>query len=109
MTRSIRALLFAIILLTLSCQSVHVNTPSGTPGNPNPGGSTTHTAASCSYADVSDCINGSGANTCHSPGGGTGTHKAINGDTIKIPAGTCTYNSELTVSVLISLLGADPS
>ena len=112
MTRSIRVLFLAILLFTLSCQSVHVNTPGNPDPNPNPnagGNSTTFTAASCSYTDVSDCINGTGANTCHLPGGSTGTHTAVNGDTIKIPAGSCAYTSMLIVPVLVHFIGSDPS
>lgn len=41
-----------------------------------------YTAASCSYANVNDLINGP-------------THTAVNGDTIVIPAGTCTWTSNL--------------
>jgi hypothetical protein len=110
MTRSIRVLLLAAILLTLSCQSVHVNSP-GNPGNPNPGNPNpgSFTAASCSYADVSDCINGTGANTCHLPGGSNGTHTASNGDTIIIPAGSCIWTSALQISVLLHFLGSDPT
>ena len=111
MTRSITVLSLGIIVaITLSCQSLHFNSlTNNNPGYPSPSSSSTFTAASCSYTDVSDCINGIGANTCRLPGGGTGTHQAINGDTIEIPAGTCTYTSELTISVLINFLGADPS
>lgn len=69
----------------------------------------TYYANSCSYADVNDCINGSGVNTCHagSPSGSQGTHKAVNGDTINIPAGSCTWSSTLAISgVCIDLLGS---
>lgn len=64
----------------------------------------TFTAASCAYVDVNDCINGSGANTCLP---GPATHTAVNGDIIKIPAGTCTWTTTLTVTVNITLIGAD--
>jgi hypothetical protein len=60
------------------------------------GSSKTVTAASCSYADVNAVINGP-------------THTASNGDTIILPAGTCTWNSQLQISVLLHLIGSDPS
>ena len=53
----------------------------------------TYTAASCSYADVNDCINHGGAGTC-SPGG---SHTMVDGDTIKIPSGSCTWTSGITI------------
>src|ERR1700675_5162229 len=43
----------------------------------------TRTAASCNYSDVNAVINGP-------------IHTAVNGDTINIPAGTCTWTSALT-------------
>ena len=46
------------------------------------GGGSTYTAASCNYSDVNAVINGP-------------THTVQNGDTIKIPAGTCNWTSEL--------------
>jgi len=45
----------------------------------------TYTAASCNRSDVNAVINGP-------------THTAANGDTIVIPAGTCTWTSEITIS-----------
>src|SRR5271154_2947190 len=52
---------------------------------------TTYTAASCSYADVNACVNSGAAATC-SP---SGTHTVVNGDTVMIPAGTCTWKSQI--------------
>lgn len=51
----------------------------------------TYTAASCSFADVNACVNSGSANTC-SPGG---RHTVVNGDVVQIPAGTCTWTSQL--------------
>jgi hypothetical protein len=67
----------------------------------------TYYANSCSYADVNDCINGSGVNTCHSGSstGSKGTHNAVSGDIINIPAGTCTWASTLSVAVNITIQG----
>jgi hypothetical protein len=45
----------------------------------------TYTAASCSQSDVNAVINGP-------------THTAVNGDTIIIPAGNCTWTSGITIS-----------
>jgi hypothetical protein len=45
----------------------------------------TYTAASCSQSDVNAVINGP-------------THKAVNGDKIIIPNGTCTWTSGITIS-----------
>jgi len=58
----------------------------------------TFKAASCNYSDVNAVINGP-------------THTAINGDTIQIPAGTCTWTSGVTVtaSITITGLGATPN
>ncbi len=53
----------------------------------------TYTAASCNQSDVNAVINGP-------------THKAVDGDTINVPAGTCTWASPLSVSVGISIVGA---
>src|SRR5579859_283819 len=50
----------------------------------------TFTAASCSQSDVNAVINGP-------------THKAVNGDTIKIPAGSCTWTSGITVPIGIGI------
>lgn len=52
----------------------------------------TYTAASCNQSDVNAVINGP-------------THKAVNGDTINIPSGTCTWTSQLVISVGITLIG----
>jgi hypothetical protein len=49
----------------------------------------THTAASCNASAVQSAIN-----------------NASNGDTVQIPAGTCTWNSQLTITKGIQLLGA---
>lgn len=49
----------------------------------------TYTAASCNYADVNSCVNGSGG-TC-SPS----DHTVVNGDIVQIPAGTCTWTQQL--------------
>jgi hypothetical protein len=51
--------------------------------------SATFTAASCSHADVSAAYSG-----------------AADGDTINIPAGTCTWNATLTVAKGVSIIGA---
>jgi hypothetical protein len=55
----------------------------------------TYTAASCNESDVNAVINGP-------------THTAVNGDTINIPAGSCTWTSVLTVpsGIGISIIGA---
>jgi hypothetical protein len=47
----------------------------------------TFTAASCNYSDVNAVIKGP-------------THVAVNGDTIIIPAGTCTWTSGISISGL---------
>src|SRR5271156_555340 len=54
----------------------------------------TYTAASCNYADVNAVINGP-------------THTAVNGDTINIPAGSCTWTTGVTVpsNIGISIIG----
>jgi hypothetical protein len=67
----------------------------------------TYYANSCSYADVNGCVNGSGVKTCHSssPTGPQGTHSAVSGDIIDIPAGTCTWASTLSVTVNITIQG----
>lgn len=70
----------------------------------------TYYANSCSYADVNDCVTGSGANSCHagSPTGTQGTHTAVNGDTVNIPAGSCTWNTTLHIpqGIAMSLIGS---
>jgi len=55
----------------------------------------TFTAASCSQSDVNAVINGP-------------THNAVNGDTINIPAGTCTWTSGIAVraGIGIAIIGA---
>jgi hypothetical protein len=65
-------------------------------------------ANSPSEADVADCINGTGANTCHSgtPTGPQGTHTAVAGDVIYIPSGSATWTTELSIGAGINLLGA---
>lgn len=55
----------------------------------------TYTAASCSYADVNSCINSGSAATC-SP---TAQHTLAAGDTIIIPSGSCTYATQLAITV----------
>ena len=59
----------------------------------------TYYANSCSYADLNDCINGSGAKTCHagSQTGSQATHTAVDGDTINIPSGSCTWTTGIVV------------
>jgi hypothetical protein len=53
----------------------------------------TYTAASCNYSDVNAMINGP-------------KHKAVNGDTIIIPAGTCTWTSGVNFSGIgITIIG----
>ena len=93
MTRSTRLLLLSAILLTMSCQSVHVGTPSN-PGNPNPNPNPGNTisAASCSLTDVQSAM-----------------ARAHDGDTVTIPAGTCTWTSTLRVPSLIYIVGSDRS
>jgi hypothetical protein len=59
-------------------------------------GQGSYTAASCNYGDVNAVINGP-------------THTAIDGDTINIPAGSCTWASSLSVTVGISIIGAGSS
>src|SRR6266478_4139284 len=52
------------------------------------------TAASCNESDVNAVINGP-------------THKAVSGDTISIPSGSCTWTSGISISgVGISIIGA---
>jgi hypothetical protein len=54
-----------------------------------------YTAASCSQSDVNAVVNGP-------------IHRAVDGDTINIPAGSCTWRSALTVpnGIGISLVGS---
>jgi hypothetical protein len=56
----------------------------------------TYTAASCNESDVNAVINGP-------------THTAVSGDTINIPGGSCTWLSNLPVSVGITLAGPGAS
>lgn len=56
----------------------------------------TYTAVSCNYSDVNAVINGP-------------THTAVNGDTIVIPSGTCTWTSALSINVGITVEGAGSS
>lgn len=56
----------------------------------------TYTAASCNLSDVNAVINGP-------------THTAVNGDTIIVPAGTCTWTSGLSISKGITLTGSGSS
>jgi hypothetical protein len=53
-----------------------------------------YTAASCNQSDVNAVINGP-------------THTAVNGDTINVPAGTCTWTTGITVpsSIGITIIG----
>ena len=52
----------------------------------------TYTAATCSQADVNAVINGP-------------SHTAVNGDIINIPAGTCTWTTDLSITVNINVIG----
>jgi hypothetical protein len=52
-----------------------------------------YTAASCNYSDVNAVINGP-------------AHVAVDGDTINVPSGNCTWTSSLSVSKGISIIGA---
>lgn len=49
-----------------------------------------YTPATCGYSDVNACINSDATGSC-SPA----RHTAVNGDIIQIPAGTCTWTSNL--------------
>jgi hypothetical protein len=55
----------------------------------------TYTAATCNYSDVNAVINGP-------------SHTAVNGDTINIPSGTCTWTSNLSgpANVGFTLIGS---
>jgi hypothetical protein len=61
----------------------------------------TYTAASCNQGDVNAVINGR-------------THTAVKGETIKIPAGPCTWTSGITVpshigiSILLQICSSGP-
>ena len=68
----------ALRYLALICLSVTIFCkPAHTQG--------TYTAATCSRSDVNAVINGP-------------THTAVNGDTIVIPSGTCTWTSGITIT-----------
>jgi hypothetical protein len=62
---------------------------------PIAGAQGTYTAASCNYSDVNAVINGP-------------THTAVNGDTVNIPSGTCTWTSNLSTpaNVGFTLIGS---
>lgn len=80
MTRIIKQFFIALLFTTLAYTSVAAQT--------------TVTAASCNQSDVNAVINGP-------------THTAVSGDTINIPAGSCTWSSGITLSsVAISIIGA---
>lgn len=69
-----------------------------------------YTAASCSLTDVNACIKSS-ASTCNLAGGGTGAHTVVDGDTVKVPAGNCTWSGagsaiSIPQGVGISIIGA---
>ena len=67
------------------------------------GGGNTYTASSCGQGDVNEVINGSGGTTAPIV-----PHNAIDGDTILIPAGSCTWTSSITVPTgkRISIIGS---
>jgi len=52
----------------------------------------TYTAASCNQSDVNAVINGP-------------THTAVNGDTIIVPAGSCTWTSGISITAGITIQG----
>jgi hypothetical protein len=79
MTRTIKELLFVLLLTILGCTGMSAQT--------------TVNAASCNESDVNAVINGP-------------THTAVSGDTINIPAGSCTWTTQMTVSVDITIQGA---
>ena len=66
------------------------------------GGANTYTASSCQQGDVNEVINGSGGITTPIV-----PHNAVDGDTIIIPAGTCTWTSAIVVPAnkRISIIG----
>ena len=74
-----KKLIFFAFAFALCCWPAHAQT------QPN-----VYTAASCNYSDVKAIINGP-------------KHKAVNGDTINIPAGTCTWTSNLSVPSAIGI------
>jgi len=81
MNRITRGGLFALLLTPLFCVTTSA--------------AATYTAASCNRTDVDAVINGP-------------RHVAVNGDTILIPAGTCTWTSGITVprGIGITIRGA---
>lgn len=87
-----RNILILVIALLACCVPANAQQP-------------TYNAASASFADVNDCINGSGVNTCTKVNGGTATHTAVNGDIINVPSGTVTWNNQLVITACIQLLG----
>lgn len=65
-----------------------------------------YTAASNSLADVNDCVNGTGLNTCQKTGAGSpATHTVVNGDEVIIPAGVVTWTGQLSFTACIYLHG----
>jgi hypothetical protein len=113
MTWSMRALLFALILVTFSCKATHINPPNATRPNPgptatspnpgptvppptvpppnvkSPGNINTVSAVSCNHSDVQNALN-----------------HARDGFTVALPAGTCTWTNTLTITNAINLSGA---
>lgn len=77
------ALLFSVPLLLLAFTSAARGQSTGS----------TITATSCQETAVNAVINGP-------------THTAVNGDTIVIPAGTCTWTTELSIEAGITLTGS---
>jgi hypothetical protein len=63
------------------------------------GGGNTFTAATCNQADVNGLINNTG---------GSQQHQAVDGDTINIPAGSCTWTGSISVpaNIGISIIGS---
>jgi hypothetical protein len=80
MTRT-RKTLFPILLLFWTALAVPLSAEG------------TYTAASCNWSDVNAVINGP-------------THTAVNGDTIVVPAGSCTWTSGLSIKAGITLTGS---
>ena len=76
-----------LLILTLFTSCLALTPPARSQG--------TFTAASCNQSDVNAVINGP-------------THKAVDGDTIKIPAGSCTWTGGVTVpnGIGISIIGS---
>jgi hypothetical protein len=80
---SLSNILFVLLPITMSWAGTCSNTAGCTGSNP-------WVAASASYADVNYCVN-----TC-----------AANNDTVKVPAGSETWNSQLTVNRGVKLIGS---